>query len=198
MTCSKCGAPNTPFGYRPPLVVEETYFCRACWPDNPAPGNILPVPTRRAPKQALLGLCLVCNGSETWHGEPCWLCVEGLNGPHDPGWKGESDTARCAHCGAGGDLIAVGAGREGHAWVHKDCLPSWRANRRSLPAELLELDELDDQWGRPDLQKWVKRFGGYPNIPWGLWDRARERARMRFSEKRSGSVRFGMADRASA
>jgi hypothetical protein len=26
--------------------------------------------------------------------------------------------------------------------------------------------------GYPDLQAWVRRFNGYPNIPWDLWDAA--------------------------
>jgi len=25
---------------------------------------------------------------------------------------------------------------------------------------------------RPDLQEWVARYGGYPNIPWDKWDAA--------------------------
>jgi len=36
----------------------------------------------------------------------------------------------------------------------------------------------------PDLQEWICRYGGYPNIPWDQWDRAvadwraRHRARL--------------------
>jgi hypothetical protein len=36
MICSTCGAAHAPFGYFPPAVPRETWFCFACWPDRPA------------------------------------------------------------------------------------------------------------------------------------------------------------------
>jgi hypothetical protein len=31
----------------------------------------------------------------------------------------------------------------------------------------------DDTYPKPpDLQEWVARYGGYPNIPWAEWDQA--------------------------
>jgi hypothetical protein len=34
-------------------------------------------------------------------------------------------------------------------------------------------DKLDDRSPRPpDLQEWIARYGGRPNIPWDKWDAA--------------------------
>jgi hypothetical protein len=45
-----------------------------------------------------------------------------------------------------------------------------------LPAECKPPPPEPDRY--PDLQQWIKRYGGYTKIPWDEWDRAMEDAKL--------------------
>jgi hypothetical protein len=53
---------------------------------------------------------------------------------------------------------------------------AWRAEPRA-PAERHLDATMFHANGYPNLQAWVRRFNGYLNIPWDLWDAAVKKAR---------------------
>jgi hypothetical protein len=98
-----------------------------------------------------------------------------LPGPHEASWPGQTPSDICAHCGqpenpsSAGALVPFGSESVGHVWLHKR---RWKALR--MGPRMSEATPIDAKVSR---QAWVRRFNGYPNIPWDLWDAAVKKAR---------------------
>jgi hypothetical protein len=131
--CIVCGA-IARFGYRPPFVEKEVWFCGAHRLEGPV--TQLDIPRRPPPP---LGVCIVCDGAREWREKPCWCCVEKLPGPREAGWGGAlPDAAPCAYCGVSvetelNQLIPVGVVDVGvRAAVHAWCWAAFRAREGGL------------------------------------------------------------------
>jgi hypothetical protein len=132
--CVVCGKPNAPFGYLPPLVEREAWFCFEHWPNRPP--DWTPPPLRHAPRlgSATPGQCIVCDGKDP----DCWCCTKRLPGPPEQGWPGDANPDVCGHCGGGerpdDSLLPFGVESVGHIWLHRGCWPAWRTARQANSA----------------------------------------------------------------